>query len=106
MRELVVDLGIDAVVGLTRDLDHLDGILFTLDPDQSDVALDVVAANRLDHGLPIHQQMTFELASEFFEARGEVDGIADHRVIEAIDAAEVSRDGLAGGDADSDIYIL
>src|ERR1700731_4597288 len=107
MREAVVELRIHgAVVRVPDNLDHRHSFLLALDPHQSDVALDVVPTDRLTESFAAYQQMRFEFARELLEARGEVDRIADDRIIEAIGAAEVSRDRLTGRDADSDINVL
>ncbi len=50
--------------------------------------------------------MRAEFAREPFEARGEIDRVADDGVIEAALAAEISDDHLAGRDTDSDIETL
>src|SRR5260370_24399985 len=99
---MVVERRIDAVVLASGNMDDRHVELFAFDLHQPELASDVTASG-LSVSLATDQQMHLEVASEALQPRREIDGIADHRIIETLFPPQIANYAVAGSDADADV---
>src|SRR5271170_8449851 len=76
--KMAIERGIDTVVLTPGYVNYRHVELLALDLYESKLAPDVAAA-RFGVGLAADEQMHLEMAGQSFQARGEVDGVADDR---------------------------
>ena len=81
------------------------GVALALDQDAVDQA-DAVARGVLQavEGVLADQQRRGVVLGHAFEARGEVDRVADHRAVHAVEAADGAEHDHAGVEADADLH--
>src|SRR5215472_12747127 len=102
--ELIVEGWIDPVIAASHDFHYRHQAGLSLDLHQTDVPRDVRRA-RLDVGLFAYQEPHPEFSRETFQARGEINAVADNRIVEAAFSAKVAGYRISGGDADPNLEI-
>src|SRR5208283_5527610 len=76
-REAIEEAWLDAIVGLSNHFDDCDRILFALDADLADLALEVLAVGGAFHGVAADQQVGTEFARQSFQPRRQIYRVAD-----------------------------